>query len=200
MCYMKSVLMGIVFILSFCSVQAQSQIAYYLEQIAALKVYDEILVKGYGIVRDGLQVINDLKHGDFDLHQHYFNSLKEINSTIRQHYTNADDVYNNIVKECTAIHSLVNNSPLSQKDYVQLVVRALKTRAKESQHQYALLITPGNYQLADDQRMQQINRVIQELANEYAFIQKFHHALQVMILQEQKESGDIDTIDHLYQP
>ena len=40
-----------------------------------------ILKKGYEIVDKGWNTVNDIKHGDFDLHNNYFTSLKQVNSS-----------------------------------------------------------------------------------------------------------------------
>ena len=47
------------------------------------EVYAGYLKKGYDITQDGLKLISDIKHGDFDLHNDYFNSLKKVALAIK---------------------------------------------------------------------------------------------------------------------
>jgi hypothetical protein len=48
--------------------QKQTELKYYLQQIAALKLYAGFLEKGYSIAREGLTVIAEIKNGEFNLH------------------------------------------------------------------------------------------------------------------------------------
>src|SRR3954462_11965140 len=63
--------------------QNKTQKKYLLEQIAALEVYAGYLQKGYAIAKDGLNTINSIRHGDFELHDNHFQSFRKINPTIR---------------------------------------------------------------------------------------------------------------------
>ena len=56
--------------------QKETQKKYLLEQIAALNVYLGYVKEGYSIARDGLRIINDIKQGDFKLHDDKFQSLQ----------------------------------------------------------------------------------------------------------------------------
>src|SRR5258706_14560273 len=91
---MKKIIMGFVMCsASFCSIHAQTaeewtqqkktQIKYLLQQIAANKVYIDYLEKGYSIARNGLQTIQNIKKGDFNLHFNFFDSLKKVNPKIK---------------------------------------------------------------------------------------------------------------------
>src|SRR5690242_14173593 len=71
--------------------QKKTQIKYLLQQIAANKVYIEYLEKGYNIARKGLQAINDIKRGDFDLSFDFFESQKNVNPEIKT-WTKVADV------------------------------------------------------------------------------------------------------------
>ena len=56
--------------------QKKTKLKYIAQQIAAFEVYAGYLKKGYEIVDEGWNTVNDIKHGDFDLHNNYFTSLK----------------------------------------------------------------------------------------------------------------------------
>src|ERR1700744_2509821 len=62
--------------------QKKTQIKYLVTQIAELELYTKDLEKGYQIAHDGLATINDIRHGEFDLHNNYFNSLLTANASI----------------------------------------------------------------------------------------------------------------------
>ena len=54
--------------------QKETQIEYLLTQIAGLQIYIELAQKGYAIYKDGLDLITDIKDGEFSLHRDYFGS------------------------------------------------------------------------------------------------------------------------------
>lgn len=62
--------------------QKETQKKYLLEQIAALQVYIDYAQKGYKIASNGLEIIEQIKTGDLNQHQVFFNSLKRINPAI----------------------------------------------------------------------------------------------------------------------
>src|SRR5687768_615661 len=62
--------------------QKKTQKKYLIQQIAALKVYLKYLKQGYGIVKKGMQVVGDIKEGNFNSHKEYFGSLREVNELI----------------------------------------------------------------------------------------------------------------------
>ena len=80
MCSMKKII-AIALLLSFAeSISAQTfdewfnqkatQRKYLIQQIAALEVYTGYVSDGYSIAKKGLNIIHDIKNGDFNLHYH----------------------------------------------------------------------------------------------------------------------------------
>src|ERR1700754_3337498 len=80
---MKQVVLIMGFVLAADRGFSQNKITVMIEQIAKYEVYLADLKKGYDIVNKGLTLISDIKHGDFDLHKDYFNSLKSVNPQIK---------------------------------------------------------------------------------------------------------------------
>jgi len=65
--------------------QKKTQIKYLLQQIAANKVYLDYIEKGYGIARNGLNTIQSIKKGDFNLHSDFVSSLIKVNPKIKNY-------------------------------------------------------------------------------------------------------------------
>src|SRR6266496_5059543 len=63
--------------------QKKTQQKYLIQQIAALQVYLSYVEKGYGIAKKGIDVIQEFKNGEFNLHEAFFNSLKTVNPTVK---------------------------------------------------------------------------------------------------------------------
>jgi len=62
--------------------QKKPKLKYIEQQIALFEIYAGYLKLGYKIAHDGWSMVNGIKHGDFDLHNNYFNSLKQVNPAI----------------------------------------------------------------------------------------------------------------------
>lgn len=62
--------------------QNNKEIKRQAEQIAYLKIYGELIKKGYEIAKVGLNLIGDIKNKDFLQHQNYFKSLGRVSSVI----------------------------------------------------------------------------------------------------------------------
>src|SRR5438046_646086 len=65
--------------------QSKTQKKYLLEQILALKTYIGYAEKGYSIASKGLNTIKDIKDGDFNLHDNFFNSLSAVNPQVKKY-------------------------------------------------------------------------------------------------------------------
>ncbi len=92
---MKNLLIILVFSIGIKQSQAQTydewfrqnktQKKYLFQQISALQQYIGYAQKGYSIATKGLNAIQNIKHGDFNLHNNFFNSLSAVNPGISKY-------------------------------------------------------------------------------------------------------------------
>ncbi len=54
-----------------------------IEQIALLGTYIRQAKQGYNIIDNGLKTVKNIKNGEFDLHDLYYKSLKNVNPNIK---------------------------------------------------------------------------------------------------------------------
>src|ERR1700731_617807 len=81
--------------------QKEADIKYLLKQLALLQVYIGELKKGYEIAGKGLNLIGEIKKGEFNLHNDFFNCLKNINPEIAGYSRIAAIIsVNSAIKEC----------------------------------------------------------------------------------------------------
>lgn len=183
--------------------QKKTQINYYAQQIVALKAYSELLQKGYMIARDGLGLISDIKHGDFDLHDGYFSSLKTVNPSLRAHAATqqAFTLYERVSEQGRVTRRFIREQlsfTTGEKDYLLLVVDALAQKAKSERAELQLLTTANAYMLTDDERLNRIGRTAETLEEQYAFIKSFYHQLQLLAAQRQQENSDVQTQQRMH--
>ncbi len=175
--------------------QKKTQIEYLVNQIGALQVYIELGQKGYKIVDEGLTAINNIKTGDFNLHNDFFNALKSINPKIRNSANVADIIalqIKIIESEQRIVKSVRESDLLTQQevDYVIRVGTRLLIQTADNVELLMDLITANRLVLSDDERINRINLIHADVQDQYEFIQQFSNETGLLILSRGREIQD----------
>lgn len=176
--------------------QKQTQRKYMLQQIAALHVYSGYLSKGYAIAKDGLNTIKSIKNGDFLQHSGYFTSLITVNPKIR-HYKKVADIIAmqiSIAKQAgIAINNFGNSSQFTQTEtnYLQGVFNTLLSDCAKNLDELASLITNGNLQMKDDERIQAIDKIYDDVQDKQVFVRSFINTATGLSVQRSNDENDI---------
>lgn len=137
--------------------QKKTRISYLLQQIAAQQVYLNDLKKGYGIVSGGLQVISDVKHGDFDLYRNYFSSLSDVSGSVKEAGKTKciTDMQAQILRVNRTIRAVLSSAFLhpSETKYINATLDGLLKQCNEDIDKLSILITPGRSIMTDAQRL-----------------------------------------------
>lgn len=176
--------------------QKRTQIRYHLRQIAALQVYIELGQKGYGIYRDGLELVGDIKDGEFNLHKDYFASLSNVNPNV------SSNVH---VEEIITWDEQVK---IFRKRIIQMQLGGLQSsldrlfnqlvkKSNDNREQLELLITGGNYQLTDEERVEQIKNIHAAEYQLYSFAKSTYQEAVGYLHEQGKEGQEIKVIKQL---
>lgn len=205
---MKKITLTIICSLAVCWTQAQTwnewfrqsktQKKYLIQQIAALKGYIEVAQKGYKIAKEGLDFIGDMKRGEFNLHDAFFNSLQSINPEIRKYYKVAEIVglQSEILKNCAETKRSLRNSGMMQADELEYVTGSFNRMLENCSDLVAQLITlttSGKLELTDDQRIRRIDEVHQQMQDNYTFTKSFGDQALILAISRKQESNDLQT-------
>jgi len=191
--------------ISFCHAQTfkewfkqkKTQIEYLLKQIAALKVYTDFLEKGYGIAKDGTSLINDIKHGDFDLHKDYFTSLKSVNPVVKGSSRVSDIIFfqTSIIRRFRKLTNYCEQSGQFTAEEINHIHSVYENLTKECEKQVdALLLvtTSGNLEMKDDERLRRIEMIYADMQNKYSFAQSFCNETSMLAFSRISESSEIN--------
>jgi hypothetical protein len=183
--------------------QKKTKLKYIEQQIAAFEVYAGYLKKGYAIVQQGWNTIDDIKHGDFDLHNNYFNSLAQVNSSI-----SGDDkvdaiigMQQGILQVNNAIKKLMrdnDNIQAEEKDYIGKVMTHLLAGCADNMDQLKKLTSNDSLSMKDDERLKRIDNLFIDMQDKYSFAKYFQSSIQTLALSRAKESNDVNTAELLY--
>jgi hypothetical protein len=183
--------------------QKKTQIKYLVQQIAALQVYTDYLEKGYSIVQEGTHVISDIKHGDFNLHNDYFNSLKSVNPVIRNSSRivmiladQADIIrlFTKMVASCIGSDQFTN----SELNYIRTVFSNMISDCSQALDELMVVISDGELEMKDDERIAKIETVYNDMQDKYAFTQSFCKETSMLAIQRMMEGTEADKSKKLF--
>lgn len=199
----RIILLSFIGLVMAASSRAQGDVEVKIEQLIKLNVYLGWLEKGYQISQQGLGLINNLKHGDFSLHSDYFTALGIVKSPVL-HDAKIAAAFQ---LQAAILHSIQSGSKwlsaspmLSPADtrYLRGVLQAETTELASLIAILASVITDGQLNQTDDERLSLINRTYEQVLTLYSFSQSFLAALQVQLLQRQKAAQEITTLQSLH--
>jgi hypothetical protein len=177
--------------------QKKTQKKYLLQQIVALKVYLGYLEKGYDIASKGLNTIHDIKKGDFNLHNNFFNSLKQVNPKIQKSAKVADILAYQvrIVKIAKQnIERINENGQFTNEelDYCKIVFDNLLTECLKNIDELVMMITSGEVEMKDDERIKRIDQLYVDMQDKYSFNCSFGNDINLLSLQRMNEQSEIN--------
>ena len=179
--------------------QKTTQKKYLLQQIAALQVYIGYVQKGYSVAKQGLTAISDIKHGEFNLHKDYFNSLKTVNPKIKNYSKVADIIalQVKIIKTYKeAIKHVKQSEAFNAKEiiYVNGAFERLLDDCSETIDALIVVTTSGELEMKDDERLKRIDALYSEMQDKYTFAQAFSKEAKLLAASRIAEQNDVKTM------
>src|SRR6266542_3080946 len=168
------------------------------------KEYNDVDVeKRYGIAKKGIDVIQEFKNGEFNLHEAFFNSLKTVNPTVK----NAAEVTEIIALQLSivtqfkdAIKTYKQSDQFNNDEliYINNVYANLTTYCLKDIDALMVVITNDSLQMSDDERMKQINIIYADMQDKNSFTQYFTNSANMFANQRFREQNDISVSHSLY--
>jgi len=183
--------------------QKKTQIQYLGDQIAALKAYAVVAKKGYAIAKSGLATIGNIKKGDFAVHSNYFSSLAKVNPNVKA-YTKIAGIISMqiaIVKECQKQRKDIQRSGEFNSNeivYLEKVFDNLLQGCTEIMNQLIAVTTDGLLEMKDDERIQNIDKLYEQLQDRWLFMQGFGNTNSMMMLQRMEDQNDVNVDGNLF--
>jgi hypothetical protein len=179
--------------------QKKTQIQYLIDQIAALQVYSQSLQKGYEIAGVGLKFIHGIKKGDFDLHELYFTSLKKVNPRVRSYSKIADIILlqTAILNACTKQEKRMKHSQEFSNGEISYSAKVFNNLLDECGpiiDQLTAVLTDGNLEMKDDERLKIIDQLYDQMQDRYVFIQHFGNEITTLGIQRMEDQKDVNTL------
>ena len=197
------------FVLSVNSVQAQTwdewfrqkktQKKYLVQQIAALQVYLGYVKKGYRIARQGLNLIGDIKDGNFNLHKDYFGSLAEVNPAIANSAKVAEIIilqklimrdFGGLYEDCKQDENFTSDEAI----YIGRVYQNLLKECEAALDELEIAVTDNKAEMEDNERIERIDKIHREMKDRYAFAREFVNGARLLAAQRARENRQIEVL------
>ncbi len=175
--------------------QKKTQKKYLLQQIAALKVYLNYAKKGYDIANKGITTVNNIKKGDFNLHQDFLGSLKNLNPKIKKYIKLADIIAFQlwIIKRTRLTFKAIQTSKQfssSELDYCKEVFNNLLDECDKSIDELLMVTTSDILVMTDGERIKRVDDLYTDMQDKNAFCSSFSDELE--LLSAQRLSGQVE--------
>jgi hypothetical protein len=185
------------------AVSGQGLIQTMTEQIAKLEIVLQEAKQGYSVVQTGLSTISSIKKGDFDLHSLFFSSLMTVNPAIKGYGKIADIIAMQVQIITLAgqnLSAFTSSAMFNKNDlqYLSTVFSNLEDLTTKDIDELTGIITDGDWQMTDDQRLSKIDALYQQVEQRYNFIHNFSTNVQMEALQRQSAGNSILNLGGLF--
>jgi len=188
---------------AFSQSQEAQQLLLNWEKLTQFKKILKDMYAGYKIVYKGYTTIKDISEGNFDLHKDFLDGLLEVSPAVKKYKRIADIISYQlrIVKEYKAAFNQFKEDKNFTPDeikYIGKVYSNLLVESLKCLDELSMVITAGKLRMSDDERLQAIDRIYNEIVDQFSFLQDFNNGTAVLSVQREKDMQDIDISRKLY--
>jgi hypothetical protein len=202
---MKKILLFVLLSSNICFGQSQEakQLLLNVEKLAQLKLMLSHMKTGYKILEKGYTSIKNISHGNFNLHRDFLDGLLQVSPAVKKYSKVADiiRVQLKLVKEAKDALAEFRRSrqfTVAEIEYLGNVYANLLKESLKMLDELAMVVTAGKLRMSDDERLQAIDRIHDEVLEQYTFLNEFNNGTAILSLQREKEQMDIDLMRKIH--
>lgn len=183
--------------IGFAQSDEAKQLLLNVEKLAQFKSILKNMKDGYQLLHKGYTTIKDISEGNFSLHKTFLDGLMEVSPVVKK-YKRVADIINyqiRIVKEYkSAFREFKENKrfTVAEIEYIGKVYGNLFDQSVKNIDDLAMIITAGKLRMSDDERLQAIDKLFEEIVNQYSFLNEFNNSAAILAVQREKDQMDID--------
>lgn len=202
---MKKIIIGLLLIskIGICQSDEAKQLLLNVEKLAQFKSILKNMKDGYQLLHKGYTSIKDISEGNFSLHKTFLDGLMEVSPTVKK-YKRVVDIINyqvRIVKEYkSAFREFKENKrfTVTEIEYIGKVYANLFDQSVKNIDDLAMIITAGKLRMSDDERLQAIDKLYEEIVDQYSFLNEFNNSTAILAVQREKDQMDIDLMKKIH--
>ncbi len=187
----------------FSQSQEAKQLLLNVEKLAQLKLMLSHMKTGYQILEKGYTSIKNISQGNFNLHRDFLDGLLQVSPVVKKYSKVADiiRVQLKLVKEAKDALAEFRRSrqfTVAEIEYLGNVYANLLKESLKMLDELAMVVTAGKLRMSDDERLQAIDRIHDEVLEQYTFLNEFNNGTAILSLQREKEQMDIDLMRKIH--
>ncbi|OSZ77190.1 hypothetical protein CAP36_12310 [Chitinophagaceae bacterium IBVUCB2] len=202
---MKKILIAFLLFCNCCFAQSDEakQLLLNVEKLTQFKQILKNMKDGYQLLHKGYTSIKDISEGNFSLHKTFLDGLMEVSPAVKKYKRVADIISFQIklVKEYKSAFQQFKDDKqfkLSEIEYIGKVYLNLFKESLKKLDELAMVVTAGKLRMSDDERLQAIDRIYDEVMEQYEFLNEFNNSTAILSLQREKDKMDIDLMRRIH--
>jgi esterase/lipase len=202
---MKKILILLLVCCNSCFAQSDEakQLLLNVEKLAQFKQILKNMKDGYQLLHKGYTSIKDISEGNFSLHKTFLDGLMEVSPAVKKYKRVADIISYQIklVKEYKSAFQQFKDDKqftLIEIQYIGNVYANLFKESLKKLDELAMVVTAGKLRMSDDERLQAIDRIYDEVMEQYTFLNEFNNSTAILSLQREKDKMDIDLMKKIH--
>ncbi len=183
--------------IGICQSDEAKQLLLNVEKLTQFKTILKNMKDGYQLLHKGYTAIKDISEGNFSLHKTFLDGLMEVSPVVKK-YKRVVDIINyqvRIVKEYKSAFRQFKESKrftVTEIEYFGKVYANLFAQSVKNIDDLAMIITAGKLRMSDDERLQAIDKLYDEIVDQYSFLNEFNNSAAILAVQREKDQMDID--------
>ena len=183
--------------------QNATQKEYMIAQIGLLQTYLGYVKKGYDIEKKGLTLIGDIKQGDFNLHNGFFNSLETVSPKLKSDARVAAIVgiqLNILAGYRSFSHEFKEAKVFTDPElnYFEQVFTNLLDDVAIGITTLSDLLTDGRFKMNDAERTKRMDGLYDRASEQYEFFNRFSTQVKLQELQRKQELLETGKLQKMY--
>jgi DNA repair ATPase RecN len=202
---MKKIFVLFLLLSNFCFAQSDEakQLLLNVEKLAQFKKILQNMKDGYQVLYKGYTSIKHISEGNFSLHKTFLDGLLEVSPAVKRYQRVAAIIQYQlkIVQEYKAAFLQFKESKqftATEIDYIGKVYSNLFNQSIRNMDELAMVITSGKLRMSDDERLNAIDKIYDEVMDQYTFLNEFNNNTAILSLQREKDKMDIDLMKKVH--
>lgn len=179
------------------------QLLLNVEKLDKLKKVLSQMKQGYNILSDGYKTVRNVSQGNFHLHQVFLEGLMQASPAVRKYRRIADivQIQVRLVSQCSSAITRLRKRNLFSSDelrYLGEVHGNLLNKSLRNLEELLGLISAGQLQMNDAERLDAIDRIYGEMQDMMLFLKDFHTDADILSLRRVQEQRGLQRTEKLY--
>lgn len=183
--------------------QKKTQRRYLLKQLALLKVYIGYVKKGVTVVRHGLNTVQNVKNGEFNLHKDFFSHLNNVNPLIANSAKVADIIAYQvfILQQLRKVNQYCRGHGKFTPEeirYVADVYANMLVLCDANLAELLSIIRPDKTKMTDDERLSRIDYIHTDMLDKQRFVKSFNQDVRYIGFNRAHDQYELDAMSVYY--